>query len=163
MASETPRDVLESSRCIMWEKSNNKNSFLALFVKPNGLMKVFLFAACLRAKAFLPLFLFTKSFNGKKLLSSSCLFFLLLLLLYHSETLLAKKSNFILSVPERINTVKLHRMTAATYYFFLALFQTHNLGVNIQLKYQQLTFSSTLPLLLQPRAHVMYSLLTCFS
>lgn len=120
--SQTPRDVLESSRSIVWDcepacpsltcswpSASSRNPFLPLLlVKPDGLMKAiptcYFFLTCSRAKAFSP-FLLTECsglvFKGKKLFSSSCSFSFFT---SYSETLLAKKSNFTLSVPERINT-----------------------------------------------------------
>lgn len=131
--SQTPRDVLESSGSIVWDcepachsltrpwpSASNRNPFLPLlFVKPDGLMKAILmchFLTCSRAKAFFP-FLLTECsglvFKGKKLFSSSCSFSFFT---SYSETRLGKKSNFTLSVPERINTVKLHWISTATFF-----------------------------------------------
>lgn len=150
---QTTQDAWESSGSIVWDCepacpslacpwpcANNINPFFLhlLFVckawwANEGHIDVSLLPNVLKSQGLFPFLLTERSglvFKGKKPFSSFCSFSFFT---SYSETQLAKKSNFTLSVPERINTVKLHWISTATF-FSLALFQTHNLGVNMQLK-----------------------------
>lgn len=107
-----------------WPSASNRNPFLPLlFVKPDGLMKAILmchfFITCSRAKAFPPFFWQNAVAWYSRVKSCSLPPAPFYFFTSYSGTRLAKKSNFTLSVPERINTVKLHWISTATFFSWL--------------------------------------------